>query len=112
MKNKLINLLMLISLFILVIFLNSNFIFLLLLFIGMNLGIQYIHSDSAKKRPKIVLARYILILWIINGAIVLNFEALIKINYLLSILIYFSCAFSGFIFIGPIYRKWLAIRWH
>jgi hypothetical protein len=93
-----------------VIFVNSNFIFLLLVFIGINLGIKYIHSDSAKKSPKIVLARYILILWIIAGANVLVFETLIIINYFLSILIYFSCSLSGFMFVGPVYRKWLAIR--
>tara|TARA_Y100001970_G_scaffold249480_1_gene319999 strand:- start:7948 stop:8232 length:285 start_codon:yes stop_codon:yes gene_type:complete len=93
-----------------VIFVNSNFIFLLLVFIGINLGIKYIHSSSAKKSPKIALARYILILWIIAGANVLVFETLIIINYFLSILIYFSCALSGFMFVGPVYRKWLSIR--
>ena len=110
MKNKLIYLLILYLLITMMIFLNSNFIFLLLLFIGMNLGMHYIHSDAAKKRPKIVLARYILILWIIAGVNVLIFESLIIINYLLSISIYFSCGFSGFIFVGPIYRKWLTNR--
>ena len=93
-----------------VIFVNSNFIFPLLVFIGINLGIKYIHSHSAKQHPKIVLARYILILWIIAGANVLVFETLIIINYFLSIVIYFFCALFGFMLIGPAYRKWLASR--
>jgi hypothetical protein len=105
LKNYIINFIYVGILILFIFFIESKISYLLYFFFGTMHGIRYMHSNIAKKRPRIALLIYVLGLWIISNSCKLIFDKS-KENqeFIMENLILTTLGFIGFMIIGYVIR--------
>ena len=105
MKNYTINFIYVAILILFIFFIESKISYLLYFFFGAMHGIRYMHSNIAKKRPRISLLIYILGLWIISNSCKLIFDnSKENQEFMMENIILTTLGFIGFIIIGYVIR--------